>query len=96
MIELKQTDTFQKWESKLKDKQAKTLIAARLFRLAHGLAGDVKPVGEGISELRIHHGKGYRVYFKKTGNTIILLLCGGNKSTQQQDIKKAKQLAKEV
>ena len=96
MIELKQTDTFRKWENKLKDKQAKALIAARLFRLAHGLAGDVKPVGEGISELRIHHGTGYRVYFKKTGDMIILLLCGGNKSSQQQDIKKAKQLAKEV
>lgn len=96
MIELQQTDTFRKWESKLKDKQAKALIAARLFRLANGLAGDVKPIGEGVSELRIHHGKGYRVYFKKTGNTIILLLCGGDKSTQQQDIRKAKQLAKEV
>ncbi|PID44466.1 MAG: hypothetical protein CSB48_01900 [Proteobacteria bacterium] len=96
MIELQQTGTYRKWERNLKDKEAKALIAARLFRLANGLPGDVKPVGEGVSELGIHYGKGYRVYFKKTGNTIILLLCGGNKDTQQRDIKKAKQLAQEV
>lgn len=67
MIRLKQTETFRKWERKLADQKAKALIAARLYRLAHGLAGDVSPVGEGISELRIHYGPGYRVYFQRRG-----------------------------
>jgi len=71
------------------------LIAARLDRLAYGLLGDVEPVGEGISELRIHFGPGYRVYFRKRGSTVIVLLCGGNKSSQAKDIKAAKRLAKE-
>lgn len=95
-MELQQTETFKKWRTKIKDKQLKALIAARLFRLANGLAGDVKPVGEGVSELRIHHGKGYRVYYKKRDNTIIILLCGGDKGTQTADIELAKKLAKEV
>ena len=69
------------------------LITARLTRLAYGLAGDVKPVGHGVSELRIHYGPGYRVYFRKRGNAIIILLCGGDKSTQAQDIKTAIRLA---
>jgi putative addiction module killer protein len=69
------------------------MIASRLDRLAQGHAGDAEPVGEGISELRIHYGPGYRVYFQKRGNTIIVLLCGG-KSTQAKDIRTAKQLAK--
>jgi len=71
------------------------MIASRLDRLAFGDAGDVRPVGQGISELRIDHGPGYRVYFKQQGNTVILLLCGGNKSTQATDIKTAKRLLKE-
>jgi len=66
-----------------------------LDRLAYGLLGDVEPVGEGISELRIHFGPGYRVYFRKRGSTVIVLLCGGNKSSQAKDIKAAKRLAKE-
>ena len=94
MKELKQTVAFRLWESKLKDKRVKTIIATRLFRLANGLAGDATPVGEGISELRIHHGSGYRVYFQQRGNTIILLLCGGDKSSQSRDITLAKTLAK--
>jgi len=96
VITLKQTEVFRKWENKLKDKQVKALIAARLLRLANGLSGDVEPVGNGISELRIHHGKGYRIYFKKIENTIIILLCGGDKSTQEKDILKAKTIAQEV
>jgi putative addiction module killer protein len=95
ILELKQTDTFRKWEQKLKDRRAKAMIAARLFRLANGLPGDVKPVGQGVSELRIHYGPGYRVYFQQHGNQIILLLCGGDKSSQQQDIEIAKRLAAE-
>lgn len=96
MIEIKQTDVYMQWERKLCDKTVKAAIAARLFRLANGLAGDVAPVGEGISELRIHYASGYRVYFKQKKQEIILLLCGGDKSSQKKDIELAKKLAKEL
>jgi len=92
MIELKQTETFRKWRIRLKDGRARALIAARLDRLAFGHTGDVEPVGQGISELRIHYGPGYRIYFQRRGNAIIVLLCGGDKSTQAKDIKAAKRL----
>ncbi|QPB24780.1 type II toxin-antitoxin system RelE/ParE family toxin [Rhizobium sp. 007] len=95
MIELKQTATFQKWHRKLKDGKAKAAIAMRLHRLEMGNPGDVAPVGEGISELRIHYGPGYRVYFQQRGNVIVVLLCGGDKRTQGTDIQTAKQLAAE-
>ncbi|MEG3082008.1 type II toxin-antitoxin system RelE/ParE family toxin [Halomonas sp. 5021] len=95
MLDIKQTDTYRKWERKLRDQRAKALIAARVFRLANGLPGDVKPVGHGISELRIHHGPGYRIYFKQRGNEVIILLSGGDKSTQQSDIETAYRLALE-
>lgn len=95
MILLKQTGTFRKWWTRLKDERARGVIFARLDRLAYGHAGDVQPVGDGISELRIHHGPGYRVYFQRKGNTVIILLCGGDKSTQAKDIQAAKRLAKE-
>ena len=94
-MELRQTETFRKWRTRLKDERVRALIASRLDRLAFGLAGDVEPVGRGISELRIHYGPGYRVYFQRSGNTIIVLLCGGDKSTQAKDIKAAKRLAEE-
>lgn len=93
MKTIKQTATYRNWERKLRDKQAKTIIAARVFRVAHGLLGDVQPVGQGISELRIHHGPGYRVYFQQRGNQLVLLLCGGDKSSQARDIETAKALA---
>lgn len=95
MIELKQTETFRRWWASLRDERARGVIAARLDRLAYGLAGDVAPVGEGVSELRIHHGPGYRVYFKRRGFDLVILLCGGDKSTQAIDIKTAKRLARE-
>jgi putative addiction module killer protein len=95
MIEFRQTETFRRWRIRLKDERIRALIASRLDRLAFGNPGDVKPVGHGISELRIDHGPGYRVYSKRHGNTIILLLCGGTKSTQANDIKTAKRLAEE-
>ncbi len=95
MIELKQTETFAKWESRLRDKRARTVIATRLVRLVHGLLGDVEPVGEGVSELRIHYGPGYRVYFQQRGDILIVLLCGGDKKTQARDIATAKKLAEE-
>jgi putative addiction module killer protein len=93
MIEFKQTETFRKWRIRIKDERIRALIASRLDRLAFGNAGDVKPTGGGISELRIDHGPGYRIYFMKRGSTIIILLCGGDKSTQAKDIQTAKRLA---
>ncbi len=95
MIEFKQTEAFRKWRIRLKDLRVRALIASRLDRLAYGNAGDVKPVGGGISELRIDYGPGYRVYFMRRGKEIIILLCGGDKSTQAKDIKTAKRLAEE-
>lgn len=95
MIELKQTDTFRKWRLTLKDERARGLIASRLDRLAYGHEGDVELVGKGISELRIHFGPGYRIYFHRHGRAIIVLLCGGDKSTQAKDIKTAKRLLAE-
>lgn len=95
MFRFKQSETFLKWHRRLKDERAKALIAARLLRLAEGHAGDVAPVGDGVSELRIHYGPGYRVYFCQKGAIIILLLCGGDKSTQTRDIATAKAIAKQ-
>jgi putative addiction module killer protein len=94
-MEFKQTETFRKWRIRLKDERIRALIASRLDRLAFGNAGDVKPVGHGISELRIDHGPGYRIYFHQQGDTIVILLCGGDKSTQAKDIKTAKRLLEE-
>jgi len=96
MVEFRQTETFRRWRTRLKDERARVLIASRLDRLAFGNAGDVKPIGQGISELRIDHGPGYRIYFQSRGDTIVLLLCGGDKSTQLKDIRTAKRLAKEL
>ena len=93
MKTIKQTATFMTWERKLKDHRAKATIAARVFRVANGLLGDVEPVGQGVSELRIHYGPGYRVYFQQRGNELVLLLCGGDKSSQARDIETAKMLA---
>ena len=93
MLELKQTETFRKWRSRLKDERARALIASRLDRLAWGHAGDAEPVGDGVSELRIHHGPGYRVYFTRRGQQIVVLLCGGDKGSQQRDVSLAKRLA---
>ena len=96
MFEILKTEIYEKWYDKLKDKKAKALIDIRLARLKNGNFGDVSPVGEGVSELRIHFGAGYRIYLIKDGETIIILLSGGDKSTQQSDIVRAKQIAKEV
>lgn len=95
MLDLEQTATYEKWEARLRDKRARTIIAARLMRLAVGLPGDVASVGDGVSELRIHYGPGYRVYFQRQRNFLVLLLCGGDKSTQTRDIAAAKELAKQ-
>jgi len=93
MLEIRQTVAFSKWMAGLRDHRARAKIAARIDRLAFGNPGDVEPVGEGISELRIHVGPGYRIYFVRRRRTIVVLLCGGDKSTQAKDIKAAKVLA---
>ena len=95
MIELKQTKVFRSWWISLKDEPVRGVIAARLDRLGYGLPGDVKPVGEGISKLRIHVGPGYRIYFQKQERTIIILLCGSDKGTQARDLIVAKRLARD-
>ena len=92
---MRKTSVFKKWMKKLKDATAKAHIDRRIDRLSKGNPGDVKPVGEGISELRIDYGPGYRVYYRDTGRELIIILCGGNKSTQEEDITEAKRLANE-
>ncbi|AYG59787.1 type II toxin-antitoxin system RelE/ParE family toxin [Rhizobium jaguaris] len=94
MLRILQTVTYQRWERRLRDERARAAIAARLSRLAFGLMGDIRPVGDGVSEMRIHYGPGYRVYFVQRGGEIIILLCGGDKSSQARDIEQAKMLAK--
>jgi putative addiction module killer protein len=94
VIEVRQTAKFASWLIKLRDEKAKAIIASRIDRLAHGNPGDVKPVGGGINELRIQYGPGYRAYFVRRGSAIIVLLCGGDKGSQDSDIKTAKTLAK--
>lgn len=93
MTEVRQTEAFSDWLRGLADVRAKARIGARIDRLAHGNPGDVAPVGEGVSELRIHFGPGYRVYFVSRG-PVVTLLCGGDKSNQAKDINRAKQLAR--
>jgi putative addiction module killer protein len=95
MKEIRRSETFIKWLQKLKDRTGKFLITSRIIRLREGNPGDSRPIGDGLSEMRIHYGPGYRVYYKDTGTKIIILLCGGDKSTQQGDIEKAKRLANE-
>jgi putative addiction module killer protein len=90
-----ETEVYTKWLMDLRDSHAKVKIIVRVKRLIDGNPGDVTPAGEGISEMRINYGPGYRVYYKDTGKEIVLLLCGGDKSTQQKDIETAKHLAKE-
>jgi putative addiction module killer protein len=94
--EVRQTEIFARWLRGLADVRAKAKIAARIDRLAHGNPGDVAAVGEGVSELRIHFGPGYRVYFVARGQSVVILLCGGDKSSQATDIKTAKQLARNL
>jgi putative addiction module killer protein len=94
-MKLQQTETFRVWRIGLKDEKTRSILASRLDRLAFGNSGDAKPVGAGISELRIDYGPGYRVYYTRHGRTILLLLCGGTKGSQAKDIGKAKRLAEE-
>ena len=96
MIEIRKTENFAKWIDGLRDISARARILVRIERLAAGNPGDVRAVGEGVSELRIDYGPGYRVYYKKQGQKIIILLAGGDKSTQSKDIKVALRLARNL
>jgi putative addiction module killer protein len=96
MIEIRQTEYYLKWFEKLKDRRARARIAIRIRRVSLGNLGDAKPVGDGISELRIDYGPGYRVYFTQRNSQLIILLAGGDKTTQASDIQKAKKIALEI
>jgi putative addiction module killer protein len=95
-MEIRQTEVFSDWFDSLRDQQAKARITVRIRRLALGNPGDVKPVGNGVSELRITYGPGYRVYYVQRGQVVVVLLCGGDKSSQAGDIQKAKELASQL
>jgi len=94
MIEVRKTSTFATWLDNLRDIQARARIQVRIRRLSQGLAGDVKPVGEGVSEMRIDYGPGYRVYYCQRGEALVFLLAGGDKRTQSKDIATALKLAR--
>ncbi len=96
MIEVRKTEYFETWLTDLKDRVGKAKIVSRIQRLELGNPGDVRAVGEGVSEMKIDFGPGYRIYYKQTGKTIVLILCGGDKSTQDKDIKRAKEIAAEL
>jgi putative addiction module killer protein len=94
MVEIRKTEVFARWIDGLSDVRARARILARIERLAAGNPGNVKPVGEGVSELRVDYGPGYRVYFKRRGRELVILLAGGDKSTQAKDIRAALRLAR--
>ncbi len=96
MIDMKKTDAFVQWLDELRDIRARARVQVRIERLAAGNPGDVKSVGDGVSELRIDYGPGYRVYFTRRGNEVVILLAGGDKSTQDADIKTAQGLARNL
>ena len=96
MLIIKPLPEFTNWLSDLKDGAVRGAVSARVLRLAHGLPGDAGPIGDGLSELRIHLGAGWRVYYVQHGKTIVVLLCGGSKRTQAKDIRRAKALAKQL
>lgn len=96
MTEIRKTDVYVKWLDGLRDIRARARILARVERLATGNAGDAEPVGEGVSELRINYGPGYRVYYKQQGRELVILLAGGDKSSQSRDIKTALRLARNL
>lgn len=96
MIEIRQTEAYARWFDSLRDRRARARIDARIRRLSLGNPGDVRPVGEGVSELRIDYGPGYRVYFVQRGRTLVVLLAGGDKDTQDRDIRIALELARDL
>lgn len=95
-MEIRETKIYAAWFARLRDERAKARINARIYRLSLGNPGDVKPVGAGVSEMRIDYGPGYRVYFIRRGQTLAILLCGGDKSSQAADIASAKTIAADI
>jgi putative addiction module killer protein len=96
MIEVRETEVFAAWFAGLRDREARARITVRIRRLSLGNPGDVKPVGTGVSEMRIDYGPGYRVYFVRRGEAVVVLLCGGDKRDQDRDIARALELAREL
>ena len=96
MIDVRETPTFTRWFRRLRDRNARARIDVRIYRLSLGLYGDTKSVGKGVSEMRIRYGPGYRVYFCERGGDVVILLAGGDKSSQSRDIRTAHELAKQV
>ena len=96
MVEIRQTEVFRDWYARLFDLRGRARIRARIDRLAHGHFGDARPVGEGVSELRIDFGPGYRIYYVRQGRVVVILLCAGDKDSQQRDIKRAKAMATQL
>ena len=96
MLEIRESSAYAAWFAALRDRTAKVRIDIRIRRLSLGNFGDICPVGEGVSELRIHYGPGYRIYLKKQGEALVILLAGGDKSSQDQDIRLAKDLARNL
>ncbi len=95
-LDVVRTPAFERWLGRLRDNKARAVIARRIDRVAEGNLGDVRPLGEGVSELRIDFGPGYRIYFTRRGETLVVLLCGGDKDSQDRDILQAKALAQEI
>ena len=96
MVEIRQTEVYARWFRRLRDSQARVRIDARIGRLSLGNPGDVRSVGKGISEIRINYGPGYRVYFVRRGETLVVLLAGGDKDSQKRDIRRALELARRL
>ena len=96
MIEVRKTEVYAKWLDGLRDVRARARVLVRIERLVAGNSGDVRPVGEGVSELRVDYGPGYRVYFKKRGRAMVVLLAGGDKRSQDRDVKMALRLARNL
>jgi len=95
-VEVRESTTFSRWLRGLRDPRARARVLARIDRLAEGNLGDIKPIGGGLSELRIHYGPGYRIYLMQQGNRLVILLCGGGKGTQSRDINAAKRIAADL
>ena len=96
VVEIRQTEVYARWFRRLRDRQARVCIDSRIRRLSLGNPGDVRPVDEGVSEIRINYGPGYRVYFVQRGQTLVVLLAGGDKDSQTRDIRRALELAREL
>jgi putative addiction module killer protein len=96
MLEIRETSAYAAWFAALRDRSARVRIDIRIRRLSLGNAGDIRPVGEGVSDLRIHYGPGYRIYLKRQGDALVILLAGGDKSSQDNDLRLAKNLARKL